>query len=85
MFAVKVDHEHNQVNSGPIHIGGQREGLCQVAEKQEIAGLNTYPHHNDCSHAARHREEAVKSSSPIHLKQDFSGKHRDRAELVPSR
>lgn len=35
VFAVKVNHKHNQVNSGPVHVGGQREGVGQVAEKQE--------------------------------------------------
>lgn len=35
VFAVKVNHKHNQVNSGPVRVGGQREGVGQVAEKQE--------------------------------------------------
>lgn len=42
VFAVKVNHKHNQVNSGPICIGGQRQGVGQVAEKQDIAGLDTH-------------------------------------------
>lgn len=41
VFAVKVNHKHNQVNSRPVHIGRQREGVGQVAEKQDITGLDT--------------------------------------------
>lgn len=39
---MKVNHKHNQVNSGPVHVGGQREGVGQVAEKQDITGLDTH-------------------------------------------
>jgi hypothetical protein len=42
VFAVKVNHKHDQVNSGSNHTGGQREGLCQMAEKQETIGLKIY-------------------------------------------
>lgn len=41
MFAVQVNHKHNQVNSGPVHVSGQREGVGQVAEKTRRAGLKT--------------------------------------------
>lgn len=59
VLAVKVNHKHNQVNSGPIRIGGQREGVGQVAEKQDIAGLDTYPAHSDWSHTVLYGEEAA--------------------------
>lgn len=36
VLAVQVDDKHNQVNPGPSHAGGQGEGICQVAVKQEI-------------------------------------------------
>lgn len=38
VFAVKVNHKHDQVNPGPTQTGGQREGHGQVAGTQTNHG-----------------------------------------------